>query len=127
MQPSGVMVSMTQETPIGKIEISPNAIASLAARAVMKSYGVVGMAAPNLRQGLAEILSRNHWKRGVHVSIQGNSIIIDLYVVLEYGLRISEVAHNIMENVNFSVEQALGVPVTAVNIHVQGLRVSEQP
>ena len=59
------------------------------------------------------------------MKLEGNRITIDLYVVIEYGTRISTVAHNIMSSVKFSVEKALGVPVSQVNVHVQGLRVSD--
>jgi uncharacterized alkaline shock family protein YloU len=111
---------MTESTHLGKIEISPAAVASLANHAVLQSYGVVGMSS----RSLAQLLSRDS-KRGVSVHIGDGEIIIDLYVIIEYGTRISEVAHNIMENVKFTVEKALGVPVAQVNVHVQGLRVSE--
>jgi uncharacterized alkaline shock family protein YloU len=111
---------MTESTHLGRIEISPAAVSSLANHAVLKSYGVVGMSSRNL----AQLLSRDS-KRGVRVNIAGDEIIIDLYVIVEYGTRISEVAQNIMENVKFIVEKALGVPVAQVNVHVQGLRVSE--
>ena len=111
---------MAESTHLGKIEISPAAVASLSSHAVLKTYGVVGMSLRNLVQ----ILSRDS-KRGVSVRIEGGEIVIDLYVIIEYGTRISEVAHNIMENVKFAVEKALGVPVSQVNVYVQGLRVSE--
>ena len=111
---------MTESTHLGKIEISPAAVASLANHAVLKSYGVVGMSSRNL----AQLLSRDS-NRGVRVRIEDGEIIIGLYVIVEYGTRISEVAQNIMENVRFSVEKALGVPVAQVNVYVQGLRVSE--
>jgi uncharacterized alkaline shock family protein YloU len=114
---------MSEETRLGRIEISPTAIASVASQAVLNSYGVVGMASKSLVGGLAELLGRDS-KRGVGVRLEGDQIIIDLYVIIEYGTRISAVAHNIMSNVKFSVEKALGVPVFQVNVHVQGLRVS---
>jgi uncharacterized alkaline shock family protein YloU len=111
---------MTESTHLGSIEISPTAVASLASHAVLKSYGVVGMSSRNL----AQLLNRDS-KRGVRVSVEDGEIVIDLYVIIEYGTRLSEVAHNIMENVKFAVEKALGVPVAQVNVHIQGLRVSE--
>ncbi|MBM4466622.1 MAG: Asp23/Gls24 family envelope stress response protein, partial [Chloroflexi bacterium] len=92
-------------------------------QAVLNSYGVVGMASRSLVGGLAELLHPES-RRGVEVKLEGGQIIIDLYVIIEYGTRISAVAHNIMSNVKFSVEKALGVPVSQVNVHVQGLRVS---
>jgi uncharacterized alkaline shock family protein YloU len=117
---------MTLATGLGRIEISPTAVATLASSAVLKCYGVVGMASPSLRYGIAELLGRDSSRRGVKVRIEADQITIDLYVIIEYGIRISEVAHNIMRNVQFRVEQSLGVPVAQINVHVQGLRVSNQ-
>jgi uncharacterized alkaline shock family protein YloU len=115
---------MAEETRLGRIEISPTAISGIASQAVLNSYGVVGMASKSLVGGLAQLLHRDS-RRGIEVKLEGNRIIIDLYVVIEYGTRISTVAHNIMSSVKFSVEKALGVPVSQVNVHVQGLRVSD--
>jgi len=58
--------------------------------------------------------------------VEGDHVQIDLYVVVEYGTRISSVAHSIMNVVRYTVEKALGVPVAQVNVHVQGLRVSNR-
>ncbi len=113
-----------EQTKLGKIEISPAAVAALASQSVLTCYGVVGMSSPSLRYGLAEILGRENYRRGVQARLVDEEIVIDLYVVLEYGTRISEVAQNIMHNVRYAVEHALGIPVAGVNVHVQGLRVS---
>ncbi len=117
---------MTTETQLGRIEISPTAIASIASQAVLESYGVVGMAAKSFKDGLVELLAPGASHRGVDVRLVDGQIIIDLYVVIEYGTRISEVAHNIMSAVKFRVEKALDTSVTQVNVHVQGLRVSQE-
>ncbi|HEX8228441.1 MAG TPA: Asp23/Gls24 family envelope stress response protein [Chloroflexia bacterium] len=114
-----------QEAGMGKIEVSPRAISHLASRAAQRSYGVVGLAARNARPGWAELLRRDEVYKGVDVTINDGQVIIDLYVVLEYGTRISEVARNIMSNSKFAVETALGVPVVQVNVNVQGIRVSK--
>ncbi|MDQ3931163.1 MAG: Asp23/Gls24 family envelope stress response protein [Chloroflexota bacterium] len=114
-----------QEAEMGKIEVSPRAISHLASRATQRSYGVVGLAARNARPGWAELLRRDELYKGVDVTINDGQVIIDLYVVLEYGTRISEVARNIMSNSKFAVESALGVPVVQVNVNVQGIRVSK--
>jgi uncharacterized alkaline shock family protein YloU len=115
---------MGEETRLGRVEVAPGAIAGLAGVAVLECYGVVGMTYPTLRSGLALVLQGESYRRGVQVRVVEQRIIIDLYVVLEYGVRISEVAHNIMDNVKFRVEKALGVPIEEVNVHVQALRVS---
>ncbi len=116
---------MVEERRLGKIEISPTAIASIASQAVLECYGVVGMTSHTLRNGLAEILHPTESRGGgVEVKLVEDQIAIDLYVIIEYGVRVSEVAHNIMQCVRFSVEKTLGVPIAEVNVHVQGLRIS---
>ncbi len=100
------------------------AVATIANHAVLNSYGVVGMSSKNLVNGLAQVLRPDN-KRGVEVHIDEDVITIDLYVVIEYGVRIAVVAQNIMTSAKFNVEKAMGVPVASVNVHVQGLRVSE--
>jgi len=114
---------MSDEFVRGRIEVSPAAVATIANHAVLNSYGVVGMSSKNLVNGLAQVL-RPDSKRGVEVYIDEDQIVIDLYVVIEYGVRIAMVAKNIIQSVKFSVEKAMGVPITSVNVHVQGLRIS---
>jgi uncharacterized alkaline shock family protein YloU len=117
---------MTIETKLGEIEISPNAIARIASQAVLESYGVVGMASKSFKDGLVELLAPSASHRGVDVHVVDRQIVVDLYVIIEYGTRISEVAQNIMSAVKFRVEKALGASVAQVNVHVQGLRVSQE-
>ena len=113
-----------EETRLGKIEVSPTAIASIASQAVLECYGVVGMATKDLASGIVEILQPASHRRGVDIQIGDDLIVVDLYVVIEYGTRIATVAKNIQSVVKYTVEKALGVPVSAVNVHVQDLRIS---
>jgi uncharacterized alkaline shock family protein YloU len=104
---------MDNELRLGRIEVAPEAIATIAGRAVLGCYGVVGMSAKTLRDGLAILLQQENPYRGVEVEfVDRYKIIIDLYVVIEYGVK-------------FAVEKALGLPVVQVNVHVQGLHVSD--
>jgi uncharacterized alkaline shock family protein YloU len=111
-------------TELGRIEVSPTAIASLASQAVLECYGVVGMATKDLAHGIVEILQPASHRRGVDVNLHDDKVVIDLYVVIQYGTRIAVVAQNIQSTVKYAVERALSVPVTAINVHVQDLRVS---
>ena len=118
---------MTGElTSHGTIEISPAAIAAIAYQAAIRSYGVVGLAAKNLVDGLANVIVRDP-RHGVDVHANDDEIAIDLYVIVEYGTRIASVAQSVASSVRFQVEKSLGLPVGTVNVHVQGLRVSDQP
>ncbi len=114
-----------EDTPLGRIEISPRAIAAIAAQAATQSYGVVGVASKNLVDGIAAVLTHDP-HRGVDVPLNGNEIQIDLYVIVEYGTRLSTVAASAANAVRFNVEKALGLPVGEINVHIQGLRVSNE-
>ncbi len=111
---------------MGRIEVSTRAVATVAAKAVLECYGVVGMASKTLRDGLAVLLQKDNPRRGIEVRFadHNNHIIIDLYVIVEHGMRVSEVAHSIMTSVKFAVERSLELPVVQVNVNIQGVRVS---
>ena len=108
----------------GRIAVTSRAIATVAGRAVAECYGVVGMVAPRTRFGSVEVLPASQFSRAVEVRFSDDHITIDVHVVLEHGLRITEIAHNIMSNVKFAVERTLGLRVVRVNVNVQALRVS---
>lgn len=109
----------------GSIDISPATIATIASQAINQCYGVVGMSSKNLVNGIANMLSRDS-KRGIEISLEDNQIVIDVYVIVEYGVRIRAVAESIQHTVKFHVEKSLGLPVEAVNVYVQGLRQSKE-
>lgn len=116
---------MAEETSThGKIHVTPTAIATIASHAVLKSYGVMGMANRNFVADITSALTRdpNH---GVRVHIDGNQVTIDVYVVLAYGTRIATVARSLIDAVRFEVERSLGMDVEQVNIYVQGLMLDD--
>jgi uncharacterized alkaline shock family protein YloU len=113
----------TLDNKHGTIEISPSAIASIVANSVTQTYGVVGMSTPSLASGIAATITRDPHK-GVEVNINEDNIDIDLYVVLEYGIRIASVATSLINIVRYTVEKHTGMPVNSIKIHVQGIRVS---
>ena len=114
------------ETPthLGRIIISPRAISTIASRAALESYGVVGLTAKNLVNGLAHALVRDP-AHGVEVRSYDDYIVIDLFVVIEYGTRVASVATSVANSVSYQVGRIIGIPVAEVNVHVQDLRVSD--
>jgi uncharacterized alkaline shock family protein YloU len=112
-----------ETTSLGSIHISPNTVATIAYRAALQSYGVVGLAPKNLADGLVHSITREP-SRGVTVRYNGEDLDIDVHIIVEYGTRINSVAESVANIVRFSVEKALGLRVSSVNIHVAGLRVS---
>ena len=109
--------------PLGNIFVSYRAIASVAYQSALSSYGVVGLAAKNLAEGLVQVLVKDP-TLGVEVHFTEKSIQIDLYIIIEYGTRIKMVAASVSDSVRYQVERTFGLPVTEVNVHVRGLRIS---
>jgi uncharacterized alkaline shock family protein YloU len=117
--------ALTRTESLGRIEVSPRVVASIVGHAANECYGVVGMAARGLRDGIAERLNRENVHRGVEIDVEEAGIRIELYIIAQYGTRISEVAHNLMSAVRYAVETSLGLPVIAVNINVQGIHLED--
>jgi len=107
----------------GRVYISNQAIATIAYQSALESYGVVGMADKDIVRGISKLIF-NDPSSGVIVNYDGNSIKIDMYIIIEYGTRISSVANSVANSVKFQVEKMIGIPVEVVNVHVRGLRVS---
>jgi uncharacterized alkaline shock family protein YloU len=105
----------------GRIEVFPAVVGVIAGHAATECYGVMGMAARGLREGVATLLRRENVHRGVEVREVEGQLAIDVYVVVQYGTRITEVAHNLQGAVRFEVERTVGVPVAEVNVFVQGV------
>lgn len=110
-------------TSLGGIHISPNAVATIAYRATLESYGVVGLAPKNIADGIVKSITREP-SRGVTVQYNGEDIDIEIHIIVEYGTRIASVAESVANTVRFHVERALGLKVNHVDVHVAGLRIS---
>ena len=110
-------------TPLGDIQISKQAIATIAFQAVQTTYGVVGLASKNIADEVAHAIVKDP-THGIDVEYKDRVINIDIYIIIEYGTRIKSVAASVANTVRYQVEKSLGVPVNEINIHVQGLRVS---
>ena len=117
--------TLLQATHRGTIEVSPQAITTLAGRALTDCPGVVGIADKHLRLGIPDLLPAERYARGVEVRFVGERIAIDLYLVIDYGLRIADVALEAIARVKAAVEQMIGLPIVQVNVIVQGLRVND--
>jgi len=91
----------------------------------MECYGLVGMAPRNVQEGLTDLLRRENYERGVDIQFHEDSISVQLYIVVEYGVKISEVARIVQERVKYAIETTLGLKVDRINVRVQGVRVTQ--
>jgi uncharacterized alkaline shock family protein YloU len=111
-------------TTLGKLNVSEDAIATLAGGVVSECYGVVGMASQKiLKDGLAEILKKENFSKGVVVRQLENGYELDLFIIIGYGVKISEVIHEVQKKVKYMLEKTLDQPFLAINVYVQGVKV----
>jgi uncharacterized alkaline shock family protein YloU len=109
----------------GRLNITDRAIADIVGWTVLECYGVVGMASPSLRQGMASLLTRDRLHQGITVEQTADQLRVKLYIIVEYGLNVAEVAGNVRSQVAYNVERMTCRPVTGLHIYVQGVRLGE--
>lgn len=109
----------------GKIDISNEVIASVVGGKAVECYGIVSMASrQQVRDGIAEILGHENYAKGIKVTENNGVVDIDMYIIVSYGVKISEVANNVQSTVKYTLEKSLNVSVNSINIYVQGVRVN---
>ena len=108
---------------MGEIQINPDVIALYAGTIAVECFGIVGMAAVSMKDGLVKLLKRESLTHGITVDIRENRISIDFHVIVSYGLSISAVADNLIESVKYRVEEFTGMEIEKINIFVEGVRV----
>ncbi len=119
----GLAVGAKIVNALGEIEITDEVLSILAGITAIECYGIVGMASKRATDGLVELLGRDNLSRGVRVHAQGDEIIIEIFIIVEYGISISAVAKNVIDTVKYNVETITGLKVNKVNITVEGVRV----
>lgn len=109
---------------LGEIQISSDIIAAYAGTTAVECFGIVGMAAVSMKDGLVKLLKRDSLSHGINVEINNDShMTIDFHVIVAYGVSIGAVADNLIESVKYKVEEFTGMEVDKINIYVEGVRV----
>ena len=111
-------------TDLGIITVDPEVIAKYAGTVAVECFGIVGMAALNVKDGLVHLLKKESLTRGIQVKIdEDNHIKINFHIIVAYGVSISTVCDNLISTVKYSIEEMTSMPVKAINIFVEGVRV----
>lgn len=113
-------VERTEHNDVGLIRIADEVVGIIAGLAATEVPGVAGMSA-GLVGGIAEMLGKKNLSKGVKVEVGEREAAVDLYIIVEYGVRIPDVALRVQENVKRAIESMTGLDVVEVNIHVQGV------
>jgi len=111
-------------TDFGVITIEPEVVAKYAGTVAVECFGIVGMAAVSMKDGLVKLLKKESLTHGIEVFIsEDNKITIHFHVIVSYGVSISTVCENLVSNVKYRVEEFTGMEVEKININVEGVRV----
>lgn len=121
----GFRMSIELKNEYGTIDMTNDVITQVVGEAAIECYGIVGMASQHqIRDGLTEILRKENFSRGVIVRNEGDEVHIDMYVIVSYGTKITEVAYQVQSKVQYTVKKMLGLTASSINIFVQGVRVT---
>ena len=116
-------MSINKKTKYGSININDDAIARLAGQAISECYGIVGLTSKSYKDRFNDLLKKENFSKGVIVSRKGGDLIIDIFVIVSYGLKISEALNEAQKTVKYIVEKTLNMDIKSVNIHVEGIKV----
>src|SRR5690625_4845428 len=114
------MADTAERSELGELRIANEVVSIVAGLAATEVEGVAGMSG-GIAGGIAEMLGRKNLSKGVRVEVGEEQAAVDLFVVVDYGVRIPEVAWQIQESVKRAVETMTGLQVVEVNVHVQGV------
>ena len=118
------MMNGHMETQLGRVTIDHEVIATYAGSVAVECFGIVGMAAVNMKDGLVKLLKRDYLTHGIDVTVNAdNKIVIDFHVIVSYGVSIATVTDNLIETVKYKVETFTGMKIEKINIYVEGVRV----
>jgi len=123
MTHGGISMRGQMQTELGNVVIDEEVIATYAGINALECFGIVGMASVNMKDGLVNLLKRDNISKGVQVEIVDNKIRIDFHIIVVYGVSITTVTRNLIENVKYRVETFTGMTVEKVNVFVEGVRI----
>lgn len=115
-----------KNTQYGNINFSESVVAQIAGGAATECYGVVGMASQKmLKDGFFELLKKDNFSKGIIAKEGLTGLIVDMYIFVGYGVKISEVVYEVQKKVKYVLERTLDVRVESINVYVQGIKVIE--
>ncbi len=107
----------------GSVSINSDVIAQYAGAVAMECFGIVGMAGINVKDGLVKLLKLDDIKRGIHVTVSNNKLVINFHIIVAYGVNVQSVADTLISTVKYKVEEFTGIEVAKINIFVEGVKV----
>ena len=110
-------------TRLGTVSVNEDVLLRVAGYTALECYGIVGMASKRTADGIVHLFGRENLSRGVRIRAAEDSVDVDLFIVVEYGISIGAVALAIIETVKYKIEHLTGIKVNRVNVSVEDIRV----
>lgn len=107
----------------GTLEISKSVLSDIVGFAALECYGIVGVASASTLDTFLHVLPIARLRRGINVNIVEDGVIVDIFVVVEYGTNVGIVSDNLRERIEFVLHEYAGIDNVVVNVHVQGVNV----
>ncbi|MEF9894325.1 MAG: Asp23/Gls24 family envelope stress response protein [Clostridia bacterium] len=111
------------KTDLGTVTVNEEILLKVAGYSALECYGIVGMASKRTTDGIVQMMGRENLGRGVRVRADNESVDVDLFIIVEYGISISAVADTIIDTVKYKIEHLTGIKVGKVNVSVEDIRV----
>ncbi|WP_077621614.1 Asp23/Gls24 family envelope stress response protein [Sediminibacillus massiliensis] len=119
------LLNVGEGSDLGKVEIAPEVIEVIAGIATIEIKGVFGMRG-NFASGVAERLGKKSHGKGIKVELTENGVLIDVFVVLDYGTTIPEIAQKIQTNIRQALKNMTALEIDEINIHVVGVQIDQK-
>ncbi len=111
------------DSDLGQIVIDPDVLATYAGSVAVECFGIVGMAAISMKDGLVKLLKKDSLKHGINVKIEDNKIRLTFHVIVAYGVSIRTIADNLFSSVKYKLEAFTGLEISKMTLLVEGVRV----
>ena len=120
-------MNIIMSNELGTVTFTKRVISDIAYQVALKCYGIVGMASRNKKDGIVSLLKSDNSGKGVDIIDSGTEegIIVELHIIVQYGVNITTVCQSIAHRVRYTLEKTVGTKIKSVNVRVEGIRVSE--
>ncbi len=106
----------------GQITISQTVFANIVGNVINNCYGVVGMASKNTAEGIVSLLKKENYDKGVKVTADGDNLVIDVHIIVSYGINLPAISGSIAKEVKYIVEKMTGFRVKKVNVYIDAMK-----
>ena len=106
----------------GEITISQTVFANIVGNVINNCYGVVGMASKNTAEGIVSLLKKENYDKGVKVTADGDNLVIDVHIIVSYGINLPAISGSIAKEVKYIVEKMTGFKVKKVNVYIDAMK-----